>query len=151
MNKDIVVVAEHFKGKLNEVTFELLGKAREVAKGLGGKLVVLLLGQDLGGFIAELGGADVVWAADGDEFREFTPDVYASPIGPKLKEISPRLVLLGSTSVGLDLLSSCRRVVLTRALTVACAWKPRTAVLAPSVKSMAERFLPKWRCRKRPA
>jgi len=105
MNKDIVVVAEHFKGKLNEVTFELLGKAREVAKGLGGKLVVLLLGQDLGGFIAELGGADVVGAADGNEFREFTPDVYASLIGPKLKEISPRLVLLGSTSVGLDLLS----------------------------------------------
>jgi electron transfer flavoprotein alpha subunit len=104
MNKDIVVVAEHFRGQLNEITFELLGKGREVAKGLGGKLIVLLLGQDLRGFIGELGGADIIFTADGQEFREFTPDIYASLVGSKLKEISPRLVLLGSTSVGLDLL-----------------------------------------------
>jgi electron transfer flavoprotein alpha subunit len=104
MNKYIVVVAEHFRGQLNEITFELLGKGREVAKSLGGKLIVLLLGQDLRGFIGELGGADIVLAADGQEFREFTPDIYASLIGSKLKETCPRLVLLGSTSVGLDLL-----------------------------------------------
>jgi electron transfer flavoprotein alpha subunit len=104
MNRDIVVVAEHFRGKLNEITFELVGKAREVAQELGGKLIVLLVGQNLGGFISELGGADLVLAVDGQEFREFTPDVYASVIGAKLKEIAPRLVLLGSTSVGLDLL-----------------------------------------------
>jgi len=105
MNKDIVVVAEHFRGHLNEITFELVGKAREVAQSLGGKLIVFLLGHDLRGYIGELGGADVIWAADGQEFREFTPDIYASLIGSALKVSSPRLVLLGSTSAGLDLLS----------------------------------------------
>lgn len=105
MNKDVVVVAEHFRGQLNEITFELLGKGREVARALGGKLIVFLLGEDVRGFIGQLGAADVVWIAEAQELREFLADVHAWWIGSKLKEASPRLVLLGSTSAGLDLLS----------------------------------------------
>jgi electron transfer flavoprotein alpha subunit len=104
MNKDVVVVAEHFRGQLNEITFELLGKGREVAQALGGKLIVFLLGEGAHGFTGELGAADMVWVAEAPELREFVSDAHASWIGPKLKEATPRLVLLGSTSVGLDLL-----------------------------------------------
>ena len=101
---NIVVVAEHFRGQLNEVTFELVGKGREVAQDLGGKVIVLLLGHGLGGFVSQLGGANVVLTADAPELAEFTSDAYAAVLGAQLKELAPRVVLLGSSSVGLDLL-----------------------------------------------
>jgi electron transfer flavoprotein alpha subunit len=85
MNKDVVVVAEHFRGQLNEITFELLGKGREVAQALGGKLIVFLLGEGAHGFTGELGAADMVWVAEAPELREFVSDAHASWIGPKLK------------------------------------------------------------------
>lgn len=105
MNKDVLVIAEHFNRRLNEVTFELLGKARDLAQALGGQVAVMLLGHEVGTFANELGAAARVWVADRPELGEFSPDAYAAVLEGALKEIQPRLVLLGSTSVGLDLLS----------------------------------------------
>jgi electron transfer flavoprotein alpha subunit len=105
MSNDVWVVAEHFQGRLNDVTFELLGKGRELAKSLGGKLVVVLLGSKVSGLVGELGTADIVLTADRPELREFTADAYGAVLEAAVKEAQPRLVLMGSTSVGLDLLS----------------------------------------------
>ena len=105
MANNILVVAEQFQGHLTDITFELLGKARELAPALGGQVGVALLGHDVGGLVSELGAAEVVYAADRPELREFTPDAYATVLGSAIGHASPRVVLLGSTSVGLDLLS----------------------------------------------
>ncbi|MGO8731179.1 MAG: electron transfer flavoprotein subunit alpha/FixB family protein [Terriglobia bacterium] len=104
MNKDVLVVAEHFRGRLNEITLELLGKGRELAHALGGKLGVILLGQGARNLVPELGAADVVYLADHAPLEEFDPDVYRALILTQVKGSSPGVVLLGSTSVGLDLL-----------------------------------------------
>jgi electron transfer flavoprotein alpha subunit len=105
MNKDVWVVAEHFQGRLNDITFELLGKGRELATALGGKLAVVLLGSKVSGMVGELGAADVIFTADRPELGEFVPDAYSAVLEAGLKDTQPRLVLMGSTSVGLDLLS----------------------------------------------
>ncbi len=105
MPNDILVVAEHFQGHVADITFELLGKGRELARALGGQVGVALLGHDVGGLVSELGAAEVVYAADRPELREFTPDAYAAVLGSAIGNASPRVVLLGSTSVGLDLVS----------------------------------------------
>jgi electron transfer flavoprotein alpha subunit len=105
MSQDVWVVAEHFQGHLNDITFELLGKGREVATRLNGKLAVVVLGSDVGGLAGELRSADVVYVADRPDLHEFTADSYGTVLEGALKEAAPRLVLLGSTSVGLDLLS----------------------------------------------
>jgi electron transfer flavoprotein alpha subunit len=105
MSQDVLVVAEHFRGRLTDVTFELLGKGRELAQALGGKLAVALLGHEVRGLASELGAAHLVYLADRVELREFTPDRYGAVVQIALKEAAPRLVLLGSTSMGLDLLS----------------------------------------------
>lgn len=105
MSQDVLVVAEHFQGRLNEITFELLGKGRELARGLGGKLAVALLGSEMEDLANQLGAADLLYLAERAELREFTSDGYGAVLEIVLKEATPRLVLLGSTSVGLDLLS----------------------------------------------
>jgi electron transfer flavoprotein alpha subunit len=105
MKHDIWVVAEHFQGRLTDITFELLGKGRELAQALGVKLAVTLIGGETTKWIGELGGADVVYVVDRPELREFTPDAYCALLKAGVMDAQPRLVLLGSTSMGLDLLS----------------------------------------------
>lgn len=105
MSQDVWVVAEHFQGRLNDITFELLGKGRELAGALKGKLAVALLGSEVAGLASELRSADVVYVADRPDLHDFTADAYGTVLEAALKEAVPRLVLLGSTSVGLDLLS----------------------------------------------
>ncbi len=106
MNNDVLVIAEHFRGRLQETTFELLGKARELAVRLPGKVKVLMVGDALQGLVGELGGADTVLLAERPEFREFVPEVHAAVVEKGIKEQQPRLVLLGSTSSGMDTLST---------------------------------------------
>lgn len=105
MNRDIWVVAEHFQGRLSDITFELLGKGRELARALGMKLEVALLGHRVAQFTAELGAADGVYVIDRPELGEFTADAYGALLEAGVKGAQPRLVLMGSTSMGLDLLS----------------------------------------------
>lgn len=105
MDKGVLVVAEHFQGRLNDITFELLGKGRALAQALGVKLAVVLIGDGTAKFTGELGAADAVYVVDRPELREFTADAYCGLLEAALKDAQPRLILMGSTSVGLDLLS----------------------------------------------
>jgi electron transfer flavoprotein alpha subunit len=105
MGKNVWVIAEHFNGRLNDITLELVGKGRELAQAMEAKLAVVLLGSNVKGLTAELSAADVVLVADRPELRDFTAEAYAGALEGALKEAQPRVVMMGSTSVGLDLLS----------------------------------------------
>lgn len=104
MTNDVLVIGQHFQGQLSGITFELLGKARELAGQLAGKVEVLLCGHSLESFYPELGGADAVVLADCPELEHFVPELFAAVVEQRIKECAPRLVLLGSTTEGLDLL-----------------------------------------------
>ena len=103
MGNDIYVLAEHLRGELSDVTFELLGKGGELAERLGGRLIALLLGKDVKNLAAELGAADTVLYVEDERLAEFTPEAYTKALVPLLRERAPRLLLLGNTSMGMDL------------------------------------------------
>ncbi|MFQ6033857.1 MAG: electron transfer flavoprotein subunit alpha, partial [Candidatus Bipolaricaulia bacterium] len=98
MGNDIYVLAEHLKGQLSDVTFELLGKGRELADRLGGSLFALLLGKDVERLASALGAADTVLYVEDERLAEFTPEAYSKVCAHLLKERAPRLLLLGNTS-----------------------------------------------------
>jgi hypothetical protein len=60
MSKEILVVAEHLKGKLADITFEMLGKGRELAERTEARLVSLVIGSDVKPLADQQGIADVV-------------------------------------------------------------------------------------------
>lgn len=101
MSGNVLVLAEHTGGEIAEVTYELLGKAKELAAGWGGSAEVAVFGPaDL---TSQLGGADVVVSIDHPSLSEYLPEAYERALLRVLEERSPRLLLLSNATIGLDL------------------------------------------------
>lgn len=101
MANDVLVLAEHVGGEVTETTYELVGKARELAGSLGGRTIVALLGGESSA--DELGAADVVLAVDHAALTGYNPEAYERVLAQLVEEREPRLVLLANTTVGMDL------------------------------------------------
>jgi electron transfer flavoprotein alpha subunit len=101
MATDILVLAEHAGGTLSDTTFELLGKAKELAGATGGRAVVALLGD--ASLADQLGGADAVVTVTGDALANYTAEGWERALAAVVDHVSPRLVLIANTTVGLDL------------------------------------------------
>ena len=101
MTQDIFVIVEHLKGDVAEVTFELLGKGRELASATGGRLVAVLLGNR--DAAKSLGAADGVITVDHPRLADFNPESHVTALAEVLKQKSPRLTLVANTSMGMDL------------------------------------------------
>lgn len=103
--KDVYVFAEQREGRIQNVAFELLGKARELADRLGQQVVAVLAGRDIREKASELiaYGADTVLYADAPELAHYVTEPYAQAITQIVNEKKPAILLLGATTIGRDL------------------------------------------------
>lgn len=103
--KGILVCGELADGKLASITTELLGCGRKLADDLKEGLSCLLAGDAVGGASKEAiaFGADKVYAVEHPALKEYQADSYMQVTEKLVKEISPRAILIGQTSVGRDL------------------------------------------------
>ena len=110
--KDVWVFAEQSRGRVQTVTFELLGEGRKLADALGVRLCAILLGSGTDAMARELGerGADHVYVADRPELAEFQDERYAAVIVEAVRREKPQVLLCGATSVGRSL---CSRIAVT--------------------------------------
>ena len=105
---EVWVFAEQEEGKLSDVPFELLGKARELAGKLGVKVGAVLMGDGVEPLAAKLvaGGADVVHLVEDSELRVFRNKAYRHSLVELVKECQPQIVIFGATHMGRDLAPS---------------------------------------------
>ena len=103
--KDVYVFAEQREGVIQNVAFELLGKARDLANDLGEKVVAILLGSNIAGKANELiaHGADTVLVADAPELKDYLTEPYAQAIYQIIQDFKPSVLLFGATTIGRDL------------------------------------------------
>jgi electron transfer flavoprotein alpha subunit len=103
--KAVWVVAETFEDGLRPVTFELLGKANELAAKYNGEVGVVLAGSGVDHHPASLAvhGADVVYMADHRRLAAYATDEYAALLSTAIRAHTPGVVLFGSTAIGRDL------------------------------------------------
>lgn len=91
----ILIIGEHRQGELRPVTLELITAAEGIKAGAGGPLTLVLIGQQLDGFVAQasLGGLDQIIkvAAAHDQFE---PDLYAATLKSLIDSMQPAVVLL---------------------------------------------------------
>ena len=105
MAHDVLVVAEHLSGKLDDVTFEMLGMGKTLAGELGGSLIAALIGGT-DEMADRLGAADRVVAVGGRELTDFNPETHGAALEAAVDATSPRVVLVSYTSMGMDLAST---------------------------------------------
>ena len=105
---EVWVFAEQEEGRLSEVPFELLGKARELAAKLGVKVGAVLMGDGVEPLAADLvaGGADVVHLVDDPALGVFRNKAYSHSLVELVKECRPQIVVFGATHMGRDLAPS---------------------------------------------
>jgi electron transfer flavoprotein alpha subunit len=103
MNQDIFVVAEHLKGKFTDVTFEMLGKGKELANAKGGNLVAVLLGNGVKNLAGEMGLANQVISVEHANLENFNPETYSTALAEVVKAKSPAATLVANSSMGMDL------------------------------------------------
>jgi electron transfer flavoprotein alpha subunit len=100
MSHDVFVITEHMDGKFSDVSFEMVGKAKELAPALGGGAVAVVVG---GGVSANVFASDSTIHIDDAALAQFNPEAYGKVIEALVKEKSPRLVMFGWTATGMDL------------------------------------------------
>jgi electron transfer flavoprotein alpha subunit len=103
MSQDVAVVVEHLEGRIADVSFEMLGKGRELARASGGRLLAALLGQGVEALAGALGAADMVLAVEQPALTHYTPEAYERALTHVLRARAPRVTLVASTAMGLDL------------------------------------------------
>lgn len=103
--KGVLVFCEHFHGKIHNVTFELLGKARELAKVNDQKVMSLMIGSGITESAKELYcyGADEVYIYDDPGLNDFLIEPYTNVFYSFIREIRPSSILVGATNVGRSL------------------------------------------------
>jgi electron transfer flavoprotein alpha subunit len=119
--RDVWVFAEQKKGVIQTISFELLGKGRELADKLGVKLCAVLLGDGTEKASRDLieRGADKVYVVDSPKLGAYLDDPYTKILTALVNKYKPEVVLCGATVIGRSLIS--RVAVLTNAgLTADC-------------------------------
>ncbi|MBC8223729.1 electron transfer flavoprotein subunit alpha [Candidatus Bathyarchaeota archaeon] len=103
--KGILVFAEQWNGKVHPVSYELLGKGRELADQLGEKLFAVIIGSELSDAVKELTlrGADKIFVFDHPELEVFRDDPYSAILEDLVNEEKPSIFLIGATSIGRSL------------------------------------------------
>ena len=102
---EVWVFVEQEEGKLADIVFELLGKARELADTLGVKVGAALLGDGVEGLAGKLaaGGADVVHLVEDPALKFYRNKAYRHAMVELVKECTPQIVIFGATHMGRDL------------------------------------------------
>ena len=102
---EVWVISEHDKGEINQASFELLGKAQELASQVGTKVGAVTIGQDDPKLASSLisYGADKVYMITNDRLCDFHPVPYSRIVCELLDKYKPQIVLFSATPLGREL------------------------------------------------
>ncbi len=103
--KDVYVFAQQVDNQISGISYELLGKAKDLAKDLGQKVVAVLIGSGVKGLADSLAeyGADKVIVVDDPELKEYRTEPYAHALASVIEKFKPEIMLVGATAIGRDL------------------------------------------------
>ena len=98
----VLAVADHRRGGLRDVTFELLTAGRELADDLDTDLHVAVVSGDTDGFAEELAREGVDQIHTVEEGEEFNHDVYVQAVTALFESLEPTALLAPNSVNGMD-------------------------------------------------
>jgi len=104
-HSDVWVFAEQNNGRIQSVTYEMLGEGRKLADSLGMNLCAVLFGAGIGDKTQDLitRGAQKVYVVDKQELADYHDEPYAATLVDLVKKHKPYILLCGATTVGRSL------------------------------------------------
>jgi electron transfer flavoprotein alpha subunit len=101
--KEIIVIAEHRRGELRDVTWEMLSKGRQLAESMGADIEVALLGKGVNQLAEALKPkAKRVFLIEDARLEAFNAETYKKVLTQLITERKPSLTLIGHTAMGMD-------------------------------------------------
>lgn len=101
----IAVYVDHDNGVIHPVTFELIGKARELADKIGHKVYCVFIGSGVEESAKELLHYDVdeVFVYDHAALKHYIPENYTNVFEVFINQVKPCAILVGATTTGREL------------------------------------------------
>ncbi len=102
--KGIWVIAEHYKNKVHDVAFQLLGKGRELADILKVNLTLVILGDNFDTQLDEFSyyGVDEIIYVKSKILKDYYSDLYVKVLTELISKNKPEIILIGATPTGRD-------------------------------------------------
>ncbi len=105
--KEIIVLAEHRRGEMRDVTWEMLSKARQLAESIGAEGSVALLGKGVDQLAEALKPkAHRVLLVEDDRLETYNSETYEKVLIQLITERKPALTLIAHTAMGMDVAPS---------------------------------------------
>ena len=103
--KGVFIFAEQVDNQISNIAYELLGKAKDLAKDLSTDVTAVLICSGVKPLADSLAvyGADRVIVVDDPELKDYRTEPYAHALACVINEYKPEIVLVGATAIGRDL------------------------------------------------
>ncbi len=103
--KGVWVLAEHKKGKIAPITFELLGAGRRLADGLNVPVSTIVIGDEIQTYAQTLiaYGSDEVHLIEDPSLKDYNDELYCAVMTQLIREKKPEIILIGATANGRSL------------------------------------------------
>ena len=103
--RGVCVYVDHDNSKIHRVTYELIGKARELAAVTGHPVYALMMGAEIGCAAENLlyYGVDRVFVYENEALRDFRIEPYTAAFYDFIEKEKPSSILVGATNLGRQL------------------------------------------------
>ncbi len=95
----VYVIVEHIKGQIEDITFEMLGKAKTMGSGV----TAVLLGDGVDTLTGQLGAADAVLLCQDPNLANFNPEAFCKTLASILNGKNDDIIMVGNTSMGMEI------------------------------------------------
>ena len=103
----ILVIAEHRKNILADISLQMLGKGRNLAEQSQKELHAVIIGKDVTKCAEELSWqADRVLVVRNNRLEEPQAELYQDVLAYLIREINPDIVLMGHSALAMDMIPS---------------------------------------------
>lgn len=98
-----MIVAEHRRGELRDVTWEMISKGRQLSEAIHGELSVALLGKGMKSLAEALQPrVNRILLIEDDRLEYYNSETYEKVLTQLITERKPLLTLIGHTATGMD-------------------------------------------------
>lgn len=103
--KGVYVFVQQVDNKVTSVSYELIGRGKELAKDLGTEVTAVLLGYKVDVLCSNLAkyGADKILIVDDPILETYMTEPYVQAMYEVINTHKPEIVLFGATAIGRDL------------------------------------------------